>query len=284
MPWLAQHHVKTLYMEHLLSDMHQADLDSFFKNGRMSDSLRDYLKRQDKGHGTDPARIYTFEALVIEAQKNDIEVRAIDCAASYRLEGFPGQEPTSRQQMMNYVASRIIKKHQAVAGEHRWIALVGNSHSNTYQNVPGVAELNGSIGVRVTDVQLGMERSPAYDTGVLLSVATGGSSKEILLKGDYLVQLATLPGNALKPAQSTLSIEQKLANPGQFLIEQGQDGKQVIVHRSRDHHIYRTPIMLDAQGKRYVSRATWSSVDGQRYDDMDALIQALKELKLVQIQ
>ncbi|WP_458726045.1 membrane-targeted effector domain-containing toxin [Pseudomonas gregormendelii] len=284
MSWLGQHDVKTLYMEHLLSDMHPVDLEGFFKNGRMSDSLRGYLKMQDKGHRTDPAGIYTFEKLVFEAQKNGIEVRAIDCAASYRLEGFPGQKPTSRQRMMNYVASRIIQKHQAVAGHHRWIALVGNSHSNTYQNVPGVAELNGGIGVRVTDVQSGMESSPAYDTGELLSVATGGSRKEILLEGDYLLQLATAPSNALRQAQSAQSIEQKLAYAGQFLIEQGQDGKQVIVHRSRDQQIYRTPVMLDAQGRYYVSRATWNSANGQRYDSLDALIRALKEFKMEHIQ
>jgi len=284
MPWLAQHDVKTLYLEHLLSDIHQIELDTFFKSGQMDDSLRDYLKWLDKGFSNHPAETYTYEALVIEAQKNHIEVLAIDCAASYRLEGFPGQGPTSRQQMMNYVASKIIKKHQAVAGEHRWIALVGNTHCNTYQNVPGVAELNASIGVRVKDVQMGMERSPAYDKGMLLRVPLEGSSKEILLKGDYLVQLATLPGNALKPAQSALSIEQKLAYAGQFLIEQGQDGQQVIVHRSRDHHIHRTPVMLDAQGKYFVRRTTWKSVDSQRYDNMDALTQALKELKLTQIQ
>ena len=98
------------------------------------------------------------------------------------------------------------------------------------------------------------------------------------------MQLATAPSNALRQAQSAQSIEQKLAYAGQFLIEQGQDGKQVIVHRSRDQQIYRTPVMLDAQGRYYVSRATWNSANGQRYDSLDALIRALKEFKMEHIQ
>lgn len=281
MPWLARHDVKILYMEHLLSDMHRVDLKDFFKSGDMSKSLKGYLKTQDKGHGTDHAG--TFERLVIEAQKNGIEVRALDCAASYRLEGFPGKEPTSRQQMMNYFASLIIKKDQADAGEHKWIALVGNSHSNTYQDVPGVAELNGGIGVRVKDVPWGMETSIAQDTGELLSIAAGGSRKEILLKGDYLVQLPTLREDPLKPVQPARSSEDKLAYIGQFVIEQGQNGKPEIVHRSRDLQIHRTPVMLNAQGKYSVERKTWTSVTGRNYDDMHALIQALEKLKMVNV-
>jgi hypothetical protein len=57
----------------------------------------------------------------------------------------------------------------------------------------------------------------------------------------------------------------------------------VIIHRTREKVICRTPVMVNAQGKYSVERATWSSVTGQKCDDMKALIQALKTFNMVYI-
>ncbi|HEX8592289.1 MAG TPA: membrane-targeted effector domain-containing toxin [Pseudomonas sp.] len=282
LPQLARQNVKTLYMEHFLTDMHQADLDRFFDTGQMSKRLLHDLKRMDKGHLTDPDNVYNFEKLVIRVREHNVEIRAIDCAASYHLKGIENNTPTTRQQMMSYFASRTIRKHQEVIGAHKWIALVGNSHSNTYQNiVPGLAELEGAIGLRVLDAPSGKARGVTLDPGE--EVRDGLSSQTAFLKGDYRVELETLPAPVSVRPPMPLSVEQRLSRPGMFLIEQSEQGQQVIVHRSRDNAVHRTPVMLNVDGRVYVERMTWTSVHLQPYEDMDALIAALEELNLTRV-
>ncbi|MCI3947441.1 type III effector [Pseudomonas syringae] len=282
LPLLSQQNVRTLYMEHLLTDLHQADLDRFFETGQMSKTLLHDLKVLDRGHHTDPDKVYTFEQLVIKTRQHGMEVRAIDCAASYHLSDIASEESLTRQQMMNYFASRTIRKHQDVMGSHKWIALVGNSHSNIYQGVvPGLAELEGGIGLRVIDVAPGQSRGVMPDPGELVSGNI--STTQVHIKGDYRVEMEVpqLP-NTIRP-QQPLTIEQRLPRPGMFLVQQGEGDLQTIVHRARDTWIYRTPVLVNDQGKLYVERVRWPRVHLIPYDDMDALVAALKEMNLTRV-
>ncbi|HEX8542375.1 MAG TPA: membrane-targeted effector domain-containing toxin [Pseudomonas sp.] len=282
LPLLARRNVKTLYMEHLLTDLHQADLDRFFETGEISKTLLHDLKQLDAGHKTDPRKIYTFENLVIKARQNGIEVRALDCAASYHVKGIDNETLTTRHQMFGYFASRTIRKHQQVMGAHKWIALVGNTHSNTFEKiVPGLSELEGGIGLRVTDVRPGLARPPAFDPGAIVSDQLGARSS--FLKGDYRVELDTALAPSKPRPPQPLPIEQRLPRPGMFAIEAGQDGQLTIVHRSRDSTILQTPVQVNAEGKIYVERPTWRAVHAQPFDDMDALVGALEEMNLTRM-
>ncbi len=69
-----------------------------------------------------------------------------------------------------------------------------------------------------------------------------------------------------------------------FLIEQNDDGLQIIVHRSRDSQIYRTPVNRDAQGKLSVDRPSWVPVHLKSYDDMNALTVALRDMNLSRVE
>ncbi|MFJ4141749.1 dermonecrotic toxin domain-containing protein [Pseudomonas sp. NPDC089734] len=279
LPLLKRNDVKTLYMEHLMTDMHQADLDRFFETGQMSKSLLHDLRVMDSGHRTDPNLTYNFEKLVIRAREHGIEVRAIDCSTSYRLDGLHLETSTTRQEMMNFFASRTINRHQEVIGTHKWIALVGNSHSNTFENVvPGIAELQGGIGLRVVEVPPGQARPLGFDTGGHVRAQIG--REEYFLKGDYLVEmeLPTIPAMSVEVELLTAG---RLRRPGMFLIEQGRDGQQIIVHRSRDGALYRTPVMTDPNGKLYVDRPTWP-LHQRPHDDMEALIQSLESMNMRQ--
>lgn len=282
LPLLSQQNVKTLYMEHLLTDLHQADLDRFVETGEMSKTLLHDLRKLDRGHHTDPTEVYTFERLVLKAQQQGLEIRAIDCSASYYLQGMDSAAPTMRQQMMNYFASRTIDKHQQVMGAHKWIALVGNSHSNTYQKiVPGLAELQGGIGLRVVDVPIGHSKGVFADPGE--SVRVGLGQETVQIKGDYRVEIEVArPAVAIRPPQS-LSIDERLNRSGKFLIEPGENGLQTVVHRSRDLLIHRTPVKIDGQGKLYVDRPSWATVHLTPYNDMDALVAALEEINLTRV-
>jgi hypothetical protein len=279
---LSEQNVKTLYLEHLLADLHQADLDRFFETGQMSKTLLHDLRNLDKGHQTDPARVYNFEQLVIRSREHGLEVRAIDCSTSYHLKGIADEAPTTRQQMMNHFASRTIGKHQDVMGSHKWIALVGNSHSNTFEGiVPGLAELKGGIGLRVNDVMPGQSKGVLRDPGE--SVRVGVTDRKVAIKGDYLVELEVRrPVVSVRPPQA-LPVEERLSRPGKFLIEQDTSGGQTIVHRSRDSRIHRTPVLVNPKGQVYVDRPTWTAVHLTPYDNMDALVAALEELNLTRV-
>ncbi|QHE99518.1 dermonecrotic toxin domain-containing protein [Pseudomonas cannabina] len=282
LPLLAQQNVKTLYMEHLLTDLHQADLDRFFETGQMSKNLLHDLKVLDRGHRTDPDKVYTFEQLVIKARQQGVEVRAIDCAASYHLDDIASEDSLTRQQMMNYFASRTMRKHQEVMGSHKWIALVGNSHSNVYQGVvPGIAELEGGIGLRIIDVAPGHSRGITLDPGELVSGDIG--TFQVHIKGDYRVEMEVLRArSAIRPPQP-LTLERRLARPGTFLVEQGKDNQQTIVHRARDTWIHRTPVLVNAEGKLYLERVRWPRIHLIPFDDMDALVKALEQMHLTRI-
>ncbi|MFY1666367.1 dermonecrotic toxin domain-containing protein [Pseudomonas sp. Pseu.R1] len=281
MDLLVEENVKTLYMEHLLTDLHQADLDRFFETGQMSKRLLHALKVLDNGHLTDPAKVYTFEKLVLRARQHGIEIRAIDCAASYHLKGLAQTVSTTRQQMMNYFASRTIRRHQAVMGKHKWVALVGNSHANTFvESVPGIAELEGAIGVHVFDVPSGSAAGASVDTGE--NVRLPLSNREVFLKGDFRLDME-IPKNpiVIRPPQP-LPLEQRLSRPGMFVTEQ-RGNVHTIIHRSRDQALHHTPVQINSAGKVYVDRPTWSAVHLQSYDDIDALLQALEDINLTRV-
>jgi hypothetical protein len=275
LPVLSRQNVKTLYMEHLLGDLHQTDLDRFADSGQMSKRLLHDLKRLDHGHQTDQAGVYTFEKLVIKARENGMEICTIDCAASYYLKGLRDPAPTSRQQILSYFADRKITRHQQVMGPHKWIALVGNSHTNTYKKlVPGIAELQGGIGVRVIDVKPGAGNTVMADAGELLRDRL--SPEQHFVKADFRITLETVQATNAKVSP----IEQRLTRPGMFLIEPGTDGRPSVVHRSRDLAIYRTPIQTDAQGRVYLERSRWETISGRTFADLDALITGLKRAGL----
>jgi len=79
------------------------------------------------------------------AQRHGIRVVAIDCLASYYLKGLPDPHDNLRQLVMNYYAQLVINS----TTEHKWLALLGHTHTNAYNFIPGVAELTGGLGIRI---------------------------------------------------------------------------------------------------------------------------------------
>ncbi|WP_342345283.1 membrane-targeted effector domain-containing toxin [Pseudomonas sp. CFBP 13602] len=165
---LAGDGVDTLYMEHLMTDLHQADLNQVASDGRLPSGLQDYLRDQDLGHRTDPARQYNFTTLVQAARREGIQVRALDCAASYRLDGMDdlyGAGQTLRQRVFSYHASRVIAARTALPGRGKWIALVGDTHASTYKGVPGLAQLHDVTALRIVDAGAGQQTNITLDPG-----------------------------------------------------------------------------------------------------------------------
>ncbi|WP_449434650.1 dermonecrotic toxin domain-containing protein [Pseudomonas putida] len=246
--------VKTLYMEHFMTDFQQADLDTFHRTGRMPENLDHYVSAQDAGHRTDSSGRYTFRRVLVEAQKHGIHVQAIDCMASYRQAWAQPPGAQIRQQMMNFYAHRVIEADQALRGAHRWIALVGNSHANLFENVPGISELEGVIGLRCEDVSVGQPDILDADPGIVLDDRVSGSWR---VKSDLRLRAAVRIPPPASPELETL-----LPHPGDYTIE-GADGQEVLVNRGRDMTLRRTPIQREGRFI-YLKRADWPSIHKRR--------------------
>lgn len=278
MELLAGKQVKTLYMEHLLTDFHQVALDEFFRTGVMPSELESYLNALDVGNMTDPLGRYTFLEVVREARKQGIHIQAIDCMASYRLYGMEittaqalAIDETARQKMMNYFARSIIRADQAARGAHKWIALMGNSHSNTFDGVAGVSELEEAIGIRVEDVAEGTSTGIEVDPGKILPMGGTAFDRSALVRGDLRLQMET-------PwiAQTMAEFETLLPRYGMYSLKQ-QPNMTFIVHRSRSKELLRT--IIENDGRRfYIERPSWPSVSGKRYDSIKTLLEALDEM------
>ncbi len=190
MPALAKDGVDTLYMEHLMTDLHQADLNQVASDGRLPNDLQDYLRDQDLGHRTDPARQYNFTTLVQAARREGIQVRALDCAASYRLDGMDdlyGASQTLRQRVFSYHASRVIAARSALPGRGKWIALVGDTHASTYKGVPGLAQLHDVTALRIVDAGAGQQTNITLDPGEYYLPSMGHPSG--VVKADWRLAL-----------------------------------------------------------------------------------------------
>jgi hypothetical protein len=253
-------------MEHLLSDFHQADLDVFNKSGAMSKNLKSYLKNLDAGHFTDPSGRFTFMNVIKAAQKNHIRVQAIDCAASYRVDNMFEVAHAHRQKMMNYFAKVIIESDQAARGPHRWIALVGNTHSNTWEGIAGVSELEGGIGLRVKSAEVAQPTSIEPDPGE--SGSSGTDTTVYVVKNDLLLQVES-PELAREQV-----LETALNQPGMVSIEKYGNQLQ-LVHRARDGSLVRTLIHADATGI-YIERPQWGSINNKRFASLADLSNALR--------
>ncbi|PRA22526.1 hypothetical protein CQZ99_23820 [Pseudomonas poae] len=144
---LKDNKVTTLYSEGFEHSL-QPDLDKFFETGEFSPALRNNLKlidRAHKGHGP-----YTNRRLLETMRENGIRVKAID---------VPSVEPkTTRLKNMNYYASNVIERDQALNPGEKWVARVGSDHVFSHDGDPpirGISELTGATGVSVDDAPAG---------------------------------------------------------------------------------------------------------------------------------
>lgn len=255
--------VKTLYVEHLLTDLHQADLDTFFRTAKMPRNLHDYLRLQDTGHMPFYSGPNTYSQVVQVANKYGIRVRALDCSASYHVEGAG---PGARHEMFSYFASQVIKADQAANGPHQWVAFIGNTHTNTYQQVPGLADLQGAVGLHIRDVPPNMSsniRPGRWETHL--------KTRWTALRSDFTLDLGvagTREPDAFVPLDRT-----RLKATGHFLVEHPSMAETNLLHKSRSGEIVSTPIQVDDQGMFFIDR--WGMAQ-QRFAHQTTLIDTIR--------
>jgi hypothetical protein len=274
MPLLNKLKVRTLYLRHLFTDFHQADLDAFTETGNLSQDLEGYLKHLDNVQGADPSGQFSFLELVRAAQKNHIRVQAIDCMANYRTEGMTGAAGAFQAKMDNYFARTVIDADQAARGAHKWVALVNESSANTFNQVPGLSEIEGTAGLRLEEAAAGKARGIEPDPGK----TTGSGAATATIQNDLRLRLET-------PAvvSTARKLEKLLTERGMFTLL-SEDRGLMVVNRNRDGALIRTPVLKDASGY-FVVRPEWSAVNGRRFSSLKQLCDALtaRRMQLVRM-
>lgn len=264
MPRFAKAGVDTLYMEHLLTDAHQLDLDTFLTTGKMPPSLKSYLQSLDAGHMTDPSGRYTFLEVVKAAAKSRIRIRALDCAVSYRDVPRLDMADTGRQQFLSYYGHQIIG---APPQASKWIAFVGNSHTDNYLGVPGLADLEGAVSLRVEDVPMSETGGFSADPGIVIS---RGSRPGVLIKSDLRLRVPVADGRV---SANIRTPEALLKRPGNYVVVYSRERLEII-HRSRTGELALTPIIKEGATYR-VERPKWRHISGIRFSSLDLLLSGL---------
>jgi hypothetical protein len=262
---------ETLYMEHLMTDLHQADLDRFYRTHRMPERLKTFLSDQDSGHMPLYTGNDTYTEVVQAAAKYNLRIRALDCTASYHLKGL--YDPNlSRNQMFSYFATRVIEADQLAHGPHKWVAFVGSAHTNYNLGVPGLADTLGAAGLHIRDAAPEVARG--VHRGVWGISQSPSGSGTWALRGDFTMEVAVAGMNKATPV---LPVDRgKLIKPGDFLIEHPSPGETTLVHKSGTGNIVTTPIQVDDKGMLYIDR--WGKKD-LRFKYLQTLINMLKEDK-----
>ncbi|MDY0833443.1 membrane-targeted effector domain-containing toxin [Pseudomonas sp. SED1] len=266
-----QREVKTLYMEQLTTELHQADLDIVHSLGFMPDELWSYLNALDKGHGVPADNPYSFVSLVQVAMKHNVRIRALDCVASLRVDGMTA----SRTSMFNYFATQVIRADQLQHGPHKWVALVGETHLNTHRGVPGIADLNKGISVLLDDVPPGSATGFLREPAAVLAMTR--EQQWPLVRYDFKknVEVAGAPLPQPVVPALTLSLEQRLRRKGDYLLQRTLDDGLEMVHKNRDGVLVHTALQQDARG-HFVNR--WN-LDDRRFISREALIDIITTIK-----
>lgn len=257
---------ETLYVEHLLTDVHQAELDLFRRTQHMPNNLKAYLRSQDLGHMPMYSGPDTYSQVIQAANKYGIRIRALDCAASYHLKGLQGEGPL-RNKMFSYFAAKVIEADQAAHGPHKWMAFVGSAHTNTNAGVPGLAEMLGAASLHVRDT------SPALARGIHTGYweSEPHSLTSVALRSDFKLEVAKV--GYPEPAPFVPADRSKLTRAGHYLIERPSTAETRLVHRSTTGEIVTTPIQVDDNGMFFIDR--WGKRE-QRFSTLQTLFGMLR--------
>ncbi|MGB3124046.1 MAG: membrane-targeted effector domain-containing toxin [Pseudomonas sp.] len=265
MKQLKKHGVKTLYMEHLFTDLHQEALDTFHSSLKMPPILENYLGNLDRGHMLDYRGPYTFTQVLKAANKHGIRIRALDCTASYHVKGI--NDLDARLQLFNYFANEVIKADQLVQGPHKWVAFMGSMHTDMHLGVPGIVQLQDAVSLHVRDTAPELARPLHRGSWELVEEDQG-----VALHSDFKIETG-VPGK--KNLRLTpLPNRSQLREPGHFLIEHPTASEARLLHFSRSNEIVTTPIQIDDSGQFFIER--WEGLKDLRFRYLSQLIEVLK--------
>lgn len=270
---LARQGVKTLYVRRLLSDFAQAELNIYFKTDQMSEDLEHYLSRL----GTDPSKRFNELELVKTARQNGIRVQATDCAAAYRK---PVMNLHFEEHMIaNHLTADIMFMDKTLNDVGKWVVLTQKGSTNTFRGLAGISELEGGIGLRIEEVEPGQGESVGVDPGI--DIERGPFLETGTLRGttetyhaDLLLRMEAPPVSRSEPQMQRL-----LYRSGMYAFQRSE-GSLALFHRSQAGDLVQTPVQTFADGRLYIDRPSWVTVNHNPYDNLEQLSSALNDLGL----
>lgn len=269
MKLLKQEGVETLYLQHLLTDLHQAALDLYLRTGKMPKDLKRYLAMLDARE----MRFYTgkdnYTHVVKAANKAGIRVRALDCTASYHVKHMYGEK--ARLNLFNYFANEVIKADQLAQGPHRWVALIGVTNCDTYLGVPGIARLQDAVSLGIRDVHPS-QALPLQRGGWEFVEGQLGSPGTKALRSDFKLHVGIAGIHA--PSPRTAPDRAWLRNVDDFLIEQPSSTEANVIYRTVLGGEASAPIKVDDMGRFFVE--AFPTVKDRRFATLEQVSQALK--------
>ncbi len=269
MKLLKQKGVKTLYLEHLLTDLHQAELDLFNLTSTMPENLKRYLKQLDARQMPRYKGRDTYTNVVKAAKKAGIRVRALDCTASYHVKGM--YMDNARMNLFNYFANEVIKADQLAQGPHNWVALIGDSHCDTFLGVPGIAQLQDAVSLRILDVPPS-QALPLQPGGWTIVGPEPGASGTKALRSDFKLHVG-IAGTPALPSR-TATDHAWLRNVDDFLIEQPSSTEANVVYRTPFGGNESAPIKIDETGKFFTEEIPL--LKDKRFTTLEQVSQALR--------
>lgn len=266
---MKQQGVRTLYLEHLQTDLHQIDLNTLNRTGHMPDDLKNFLMAQDSGHMRDYKGPATYTNVLHTASKLGIRVRALDCVASYNVKGMY-DSARSRMTLFNFHAHKVIEADQLAQDPHKWAAFMGSTHTNPYMNVPGIAQLQDAVSLHIHDVPPGNGR--ALHAGYWqVAREPIGDNPWVALGSDFKLEIGV---TGHRPADPPVVIDRsRIKRIGEFMVERPSSTETYLLHRSNNNQVVSTPILIDENGLFHIDR--WASIKSRRYITQNALIEDL---------
>ncbi len=168
MSTLKAQQVKTLYVQGLLKDLHQDLLDRFQKTGTLGRDLEKTLRDlHNRGTTLDSGR-YTLRQVLVEARRQGIGIKALDCAASLSTDGLNDPAANLQQRLRVYYAYKRIEGLQNLKPDEKWLALTDQTVANHYSRTPGLANLTGTPSLRVSVVDGDQPLRFSLDPGEVL--------------------------------------------------------------------------------------------------------------------
>ncbi|KIH84866.1 membrane-targeted effector domain-containing toxin [Pseudomonas batumici] len=279
LPVLSRLKVQRLYVQHLMKDFDQQLLDDFHTKGVMPDELTYILRNEDNKESIDPKGKYSLRQLLVSARQQGIRIQALDTAISYP-EGRRAQDPDPawspsprRLPTFNYIAHKLISADQQHYGAHRWLALVESIHVNTLREIPGLAELQGAVGLRTvaTGGQPALRITP--DSGEVALFSNGVHQVRADLKVEISIQSAPLHPTRRNPREC-------LHKPSDFLIETTNEGF-MLVQKPKDSPYKETPLI--ASEGLFSPPAGSGIPDSEKFSSIGDLVWRLKSTGMVQV-
>ncbi|MBV4456847.1 membrane-targeted effector domain-containing toxin [Pseudomonas sp. COR58] len=284
MPALAGRGVKTLYVQQLLANVNQSELDTFALTGQMPAELEEYLRKLDFMSGNDPDGRFTLTRVVRAANAAKIRVQALDLSTTYHVNRSAfGSEP-GLPMTRSFFAGQVIRFNEAIKGPARWVALVNREHMTTFRGHQGITEQADALSLRFDDVPPGLEAPIGADPGVVVEYydypgspvdePQGGGDLDAVqarIQGTWRVQMPT-PWAYRTPQE----LRALLPEPGMFTFQRYRNSI-LVVYRNEAQQMADSVVRMTPGGRISLQVPMRPEYDFITADDCDELKQALME-------